>query len=150
MGRNIQATPEITRRAIQMRADHKTWAEIVSTLGVGTTTIQCACRAVGKAEPRVAQLLHRVGREMLSRAGQKTKALHHENDEAPIVRECQSFIYAPDPETYDQKLTGTPPLARSALNEFETDGRGNVSKRQPTVSFGAISIPDIRINNHSN
>lgn len=53
----------------------------------------------------------------------------------------------PSPVTLGQKLLGEPLAGRSAADQIETDKNGNVSERQPRVSFGAISIPDIRINN---
>lgn len=140
----VKMTPKRTREAIKMRSSGMSWQDIGDTFGCSDSTASRACYAVGRRNPSVLVALKNVAIAAIRTGSNNSRHCYVKPE--PSVQPVPVFY----PETRDQKLTGTPPLARSALKEFETDGRGNVSKREPRVSFGAISIPDIRINSHSN
>lgn len=138
-------TPKRVKTAIGLRAKGKSWVFIANKFGCSTTVVADGCYKAAKEN-----IGYRVALE-------KYKWLAHQascqnaRTERPIQSKPRRpdpalFIIAPDPETRDNELTGTPPLCRSALNEVETDGRGNIAKPEPRlVSIGAINIPDIRI-----
>jgi len=134
-------TPDHVSRAIAQRLRYKTWKDIACYFGVDLATIKRRCFAAIEDRPDLQRKFDQIGR---SNIGRLSKARFN------AIRQGQApklFKIAPSAETYDQELTGTPPMCRSALKDIETDGRGNISKGDPFGGpLGPIRIPDIRIN----
>lgn len=135
------------------------WREVTDSFeGLTEDSIRMAVNRAGENNPTILNALSdgkyksRVRQQRRSKAENFIPHYHVRSDLA-LKRDREIYsrrISQPSPVTVGQKLMGEPLAGRSALENIETDGRGNVSKRQPRVSFGAISIPDIRINSHSN
>lgn len=137
-----QFTPDQIEHAITSRDMGKTWGEIAGELGGLQNTIRSACVTAATHNLRYADILRKTS-NLNPHKSSRQKFIH-----ALAGDSNGSLKFAPFPETSDNELMGTPPLSRSALNKVETDGRGNIAKRKPIrASIGAISIPDIRINN---
>lgn len=148
MANHTVITPQRIKKAIQMRLDGKSWEQIAKKFGCGTTTVHTRCYKAAETNPAYKAALDKSRWLAHQIAVQKPEP--EPEIQSPSSRPDPAlFIVAPFPETRDNELMGTPPLSRSALNEVETDGHGNIAKRGPLrASFGAISIPDIRINSN--
>lgn len=137
----IMTTKNILR-AVDMRAEGVSWEQIAAEYTCNPGTVQKACLRLAQKSQSI--------RGILEAAAAKSRA---NRKRATAIQHCSASwlstaTFVTPPETRDNELMGTPPLSRSALNEVETDGRGNIAKRKPIrASIGAISIPDIRINN---
>ena len=135
-------TPDHVSRAIAQRLRYKTWKDIACYFGVDLATIKRRCFAAIEDRPDLQRKFDQIGRSNIGRLS-KARFSAIRQGQAPKL-----FKIAPSAETRDQELTGTPPLARSALHQgYEIDGRGNISKGDELGSpLGPIRIPDIRIN----
>ena len=140
MGKTIM-TPERTREAIEMRIRGMSWQDIGDTFGCSDSTASRACYAIGRRSPTVQVALKKIATAAI-RTGSNNSRHCYVKPEISFQAARQIFS-----ESYDNKLTGTPPLARSALHQgYEIDGRGNISKGDELGSpLGPIRIPDIRI-----
>ena len=140
MGKTIM-TPERTREAIEMRIRGMSWQDIGDTFGCSDSTASRACYAIGRRSPTVQVALKKIATAAI-RTGSNNSRHCYVKPEISFQAARQIFS-----ESYDNKLTGTPPLARSALKDIETDGRGNIAKSDLfSGPLGPIRIPDIRIN----
>ena len=137
--------------AAEKWADGTPWYKIAENLGCVGETIANAVRAATDDYPEIKEI-YELG------ASRRTSNHKYKEYKNPLPEYCfdqlvseriakRSKVVHPV-KTLDQELTGTPTACRSALNDFETDGRGNVSKREPTIDLPPISIPSICINNN--
>jgi len=117
------------------------WQDIGDTFGCSDSTASRACYAIGRRSPTVQVALKKIATAAI-RTGSNNSRHCYVKPEISFQAARQIFS-----ESYDNKLTGTPPLARSALHQgYEIDGRGNISKGDELGSpLGPIRIPDIRI-----
>ena len=147
-------TPKRIKRAVELRSQNKTWDDVAKELGSSVSTVRHACCRIAKKDPVVDRALKRAAREGNRRGAAKQSYNHVKK--AAFKRSPHRVSNAmpahisrvASPETLDQKLTGTPTACRSALKDFETDGRGNVTKREPSFDLPPISIQSVSINNN--
>ena len=140
MGKIIM-TYERALEAVDLRAIGKSWDDIGEVYG-------CTGGAASKACYRLSERSNLIKTILKNASDASSLALRQKN----VNKRGKSLPLAVRPryidaETRDQELTGTPPLARSALHQgYEIDGRGNIAKSDPfSGPLGPIRIPDIRI-----
>ena len=139
MGKIIM-TYERALESVDLRASGKSWDEIGEVYGCTGGAASKACYRLGERSNMIKTILKNASDA--SSLALRQKNVNKRGKSLPLAVRPRYI----DPETYDQKLTGTPPLCRSALNNVETDGRGNISKGDELGSpLGPIRIPDIRI-----
>ena len=140
MGKIIM-TYERALEAVDLRASGKSWDEIGEVYGCTGGAASKACYRLGGRSNLIKTILKNASDA--SSLALRQKNVNKRGKSLPLAVRPRYI----DPETYDQELTGTPPMCRSALKDIETDGRGNISKGDELRSpLGPIRIPDIRIN----
>lgn len=140
MGKIIM-TYERALEAVDLRASGKSWGEIGEVYGCGGSAVSKACYRLGERSNLIKTIL-----KTASDASSLVLRQNYVNKRGKSLPLAVRPRYI-DPETFDQEMTGTPPMCRSALKNTETDGRGNIAKGDPfSGPLGPISIPDIRIN----
>lgn len=126
------------------------WEDIGLGLGCASATIWAAVKYGAQKYPEV-QALRQAGIERRKSkhnyATYKKPMPKFDFDDMVRARIAQKSHILDTVKTLDQKLFGTPPAGRSALDQVETHAR-NVTKREPGIPLPPVSIPDIRINNN--
>ena len=139
MGKIIM-TYERALESVDLRASGKSWDEIGEVYGCTGGAASKACYRLGERSNLIKTILKNASDA--SSLALRQKNVNKRGKSLPLAVRPRYI----DPETYDQELTGTPPMCRSALKDIETDGRGNISKGDELGSpLGPIRIPDIRI-----